>query len=299
MDVFEEIDKKFDLKKKVNNLSKLLVEKRYFLLGGYVCSAETYFDKYYFRQWKYSLGCDNLEEFKTETGIYYQKSDDIGFSFYPYDEISAIKFLQFAFNIVCYMRGEMQKNKYHDICDETNFFEIFDTRFAYIISKINQKVVEHPKENYYLIVPCNDKTKRCADLQTDVNVAFLFYEYTSSLLKGNIDRKRRILKELSNVYEPMIKTNKKLYPNGPVHDIFDKLGKILNNFNIRHNNSDPKIKEYYKPELDNFTQKEYEEIYDACYDLILNATLLNEYTHKTNVICEKFFKRIEKKEESK
>ena len=294
MDIFEEIDKKFDLKKKIQNLSKLLLEKNYFVYGGYYCSFERMFDLNHFKKWEYSYACDDLEDLKMELGLIY---DENGFC--PQNDIEAIKFLQFAVNMAVYAETKIKEDDYSNVRDKNDFFEIFKNRFMYILSKINQKAVEHPKENYYLIVPCNDKTKRCADLQTDVNVAFLFYEYTSSLLKGNIDRKRRILKELSNVYEPIIKTNKKLYPNGPVHDIFDKLGQILNNFNIRHNNSDPKIKGYYKPELDNFTQREYEEIYDACYDLILNATLLNEYTHKTKVICEKFFKRIEKKEESK
>lgn len=287
MDIFEEIDKKFDLKKKIQNLSKLLLERNYFVNGGNYCSFESMFDLNYFKKWKYSYACDDLEDLKMELGLFYNES-----GFYPQDDIEAIKFLQFAVNIVIYAETKITEYDYLNVRDIDEFFEIFRNRFKYILSKINQQVVKHSNEDYLLIVPCNDKTKRCAELQSNKDVSFHLYEYTSSLLRGDIKKKRSILKELCNVYEPIIKDNLQKYTTGPVHDIFDSLSSIFNNFNIRHNNTDDKIKSYYKPELEKFTDNDYEEIYDACYDLILDATLLNEYTNKTKKIYEKYKSRI-------
>ena len=84
MDIFEELDKKFDLKKKVNNLSKIMIEKKYFVMGGYYCSFETYFDKHFLRQWEYSYGCNDLNELKNEIVPEY-------FSLLPTENINEFK----------------------------------------------------------------------------------------------------------------------------------------------------------------------------------------------------------------
>lgn len=119
-------------------------------------------------------------------------------------------------------------------------------------------------------------------------MAFLLYEYTSSLLIGNVDRKKEILKLLWIEIEPMISKNLKKYSSGPLHDIFDNLASIYNNFSIRHNNSDPSKSSYYHEALKTFSNSDFEEIYDAAYDLILDAYLLDEYSNKTKNTYIKF-----------
>jgi len=282
MNIFKVIDEKFDLKEKIKNLSKLFLERNYFSSGKYYVSFDTFFDRYYFRKWKYSYGCYNLEEFKKKIKLSYSTSYiDKEEYFYAENEISAINFLQYAYNATKFVRESLIKDNNGYIDDDVNeFYEIFNNQFEYILSKLNQKIIKHTSEDYYILVPCNIKTAKSVESQTDENIAFLLYEYLSSLLIGNVERKREILKLLSNTYEPIIMDNLKRYNSGPVHDLFFELNSCLNNFNIRHNNSDPRRPKYYHKDLDTFTEEDYEEVYDLTYDLILDTSLINEYLTK-------------------
>ena len=283
MNIFEALDNKFDLKEKIKNLSKLFLEKNYFASGGYYTTFDEYFNNYYFRKWKYSYGCYDLEEFKNQIGLSYTSDfmDRNSQFFYANNEVSAVNFLQYAYNATRFVRDSLHKETGHINSNIQEFYDIFNNQFDYILSKIGQKLIKDPKENYYIIVPCNNKTARCADIQDKNDIAFLLFEYTSILLIGNVERKREILKLLANEVEPIVTAGLAKYNSGPVHDVFSELNSCLNNFNIRHNNLDPRKSKYYHKELITFSDNDYEEIYDVTYDLILDAYLLDEYSNKT------------------
>lgn len=283
MNIFEALDNKFDLKEKIKNLSRLFLEKNYFVSGGYYTTFDDYFNDHYFRKWKYSYGCYDLQEFKDKIGLPYSYNfmDRNDIFFYPENEVSAVNFLQYVYNATKFVRDSMYKETGHISSDIQEFYDIFNNQFNYILSKISQKLIKDPKENYYIIVPSNNKTTRCANIQDKNDTAFLLYEYTSSLLIGNVARKREILKLLANEIEPVVTAGLAKYNSGPVHDVFFELSSCLNNFNIRHNNLDPRKPKYYHKKLLSFTDNDYEEIYDVAYDLILDAYLLDEYSNKT------------------
>lgn len=283
INIFERIDDKFDLKEKIKNLSMLFLEHGFFYDSNYYSiSFDTFCNDNFFRQWNYSYGCYSLREFQKKAGVDYFETH-IGEKFFSAsNEIDAIKYLQYSYNIVSFVKESIQ-NTETLTQTEQKFFKIFSVQFNYILSKLGQQVIRHAHEDYFIIVPSNDKTTRCANMQNKEETAFLLYEYTSSLLIGNIKRKQEILKLLANDVEPIISANLLKYNSGPVHDIFDNLRSCLNNFNIRHNNSDPTKIGNYHARLDSFSEQDYEEIYDATYDLILDAYLLNEYAAKTKV----------------
>jgi len=295
MNIFEMLNNKFDLKEKIKNLSKLFLEKNYFASGGYYTTFDDYFNNYYFRKWKYSYGCYDLQEFKNKIGLSYSWDfmDQNDKFFYAENEVSAINFLQYAYNATRFVRESINKDTGHINSDMQEFYDIFNNQFNYILSKIGQKLIKDPKEDYYILVPSNNKTTRCAEIQNKNNTAFLLYEYTSSLLIGNVARKKEILKLLANEVEPIVTAGLAKYNSGPVHDVFFELNSCLNNFNIRHNNSDPRKPKYYHNKLQIFTDNDYEEIYDATYDLILDAYLLDEYSNKTKNTYTKYKAKAE------
>ena len=293
IDIFEEIDKKFDLREQIHNLSQFLQEECFsYDYGSRGISFEEYFDDKYFRQWKYFCGCSTLEEFKIKvelenSEIYNDFEYKNFYYYYAKNEVDAIKYLQYAYNATEFVRNCLIKDKISN-SNIVNFYKIFENQFNYILSKIGQQVVQHSKEDYYLVVPCNDKTKQCASIQTDKNNAFLLYEYTSSLYKGNIEKKREILRGLAHNIEGLIQKGKDKSQPTLMQDICNTLGSCLNNFNIRHNNIDSQKESSYKAELEKFTNEDWEEIYDATYDLILDVYLLEEYQTKTKKTYEKF-----------
>lgn len=91
-------------------------------------------------------------------------------------------------------------------------------------------------------------------------------EYNRVLLKGNLDRKREILASMASYVEPM----KNLF-NGTIYSsLYNDSRNMVNNLNIRHNNSGKdSLPEYAKK----WSEKEFEEWYDSAYHTLLMVIL--------------------------
>lgn len=82
--------------------------------------------------------------------------------------------------------------------------------------------------------------------------------------------KRKIIKQLDVLIEPITDVIRKKY------QIANDLVCILNNFDLRHNNSDPKSNDY-KQKVSTLTEKQLCVIYDTAYELILDTLMLDDY----------------------
>ena len=129
-----------------------------------------------------------------------------------------------------------------------------------------------------MIVPRDEKVRSVAET-TDNDTAILLYEFTSPIFKGNYKKKREILKLLANKIEPICKKYRTIYKSGLGFNIFNDLGTILNNFEIRHSNLDPNDVNNFKEPLTKYTSKDWEEIYDIAYQMILDAFLVDKYNN--------------------
>ena len=90
-------------------------------------------------------------------------------------------------------------------------------------------------------------------------LAYEIIQYNHHLLKGDIEKKRRILKVLADKIEPMRTEFKKQQKN---KELESDIGFLLNNMNIRHNNLEGKNAVDYVKEL---SDEELEEWYDETY----------------------------------
>ena len=275
MDIFELLDSKFNLCNQVDGLNTMLFREKPLFYYVYYSFAEV-FEKNLLRSWNYSMGRLTFEELFSDLNLY-NHSDKRKIIKKPENEQQAYLCLQFNINMLLYAKNH-QKAFVDYSCDLDKFFTETMKKCLYIMDKAGLQLVEHTENKYMMVVPRDDKVRTVAE-STDKDTAILLYEYTSPLLKGNYKKKREILKLLSNKIEPIIKTYSPKYTSGLGHDIFKDLGILFNNFEIRHPNLDSNITQYYKEPLTKYTPKEWEEVYDTAYQMILEAFLVDNYNN--------------------
>ena len=275
MDIFELLDSKFNLCNQVDGLNAMIFREK--PLHWYVdYSFAEIFEKNLLRSWEYSMGRLTFKELFSDLNLY-DHSNRKKVVKQPENEQQAYLCLQFNINMLLY--AEKHQEAFGDYSwDSDKFFTETMKKCSYIMDKAGLQLIEHTKNKYMMVVPRDEKVRSVAE-STDKDTAILLYEYTSPLLKGNYKKKREILKLLSNKIEPMSKVYRAKYQSGLGFDIFKDLDLILNNFEIRHPNMDSSIEKNYKEALTKYTTKEWEEIYDTAYQMILEAFLVDNYNN--------------------
>lgn len=110
-------------------------------------------------------------------------------------------------------------------------------------------------------------------LPTELSYKIISYNHYS--MKGDLEEKKATILQLANLLEAereqLHNTNKTLE-----NDLFY----LLNNFNIRHNNTDPKLKGKYRKYVANMSNDELEQWYDETYQMCLLAFLEIEHADR-------------------
>ena len=135
-----------------------------------------------------------------------------------------------------------------------------------ILEKTNHELVLI-KDGYVIVNknPATTEAIECLE-EKDSELALKMIEYNRVLLKGNLDRKREILASMASFVEPM----KTLFNGTNYSSLYNDSRNMVNNLNIRHNNSGKDaLPEYAK----NWGNKEYEEWYDNAYHTLLMVIL--------------------------
>ena len=200
-----------------------------------------------------------------------------------------------------YADAELSFGKNKNLTEERiiNFLEVVENLFYIFFKKYRSLKRRHGLD--YYIDPYDETRFLIDELEKHIGLSKLEYDDRVILYKGDpkIDQalqnvskpelvleliqykketktsieKRKILKQLDVLTEPITDAIKKKY--NPAND----LDCILNNFDLRHNNSDPKSKDY-KPKVATLTEEQLCEIYDVAYELILDTLMLDDYDSK-------------------
>lgn len=140
------------------------------------------------------------------------------------------------------------------------------------------------------IVEKNAVAAEVADIVPDI--ADIIIEYNHYLLRGNIEKKRVLLKQIADALEPKRKTLDSMQSSAP-KDFFD----LVNEMNIRHNNLDPSDTRRYNAVFASYTPAEREKWYDLLYEQALGLFVMLNQLERNKAIKEYKQARVKAKEQ--
>lgn len=176
----------------------------------------------------------------------------------------ALIYLEYILNII-YMCLNSDAYKNNELKIDEKYSILMEV-INNLLDNLNYEIKYFENEEKVLLVEKNATATAVAEI-SDEKTALEVLEYNHYLLKGNIEKKRAILKSITDVVEGH-RTNQK--NSGVLSDY----GYLVNNLNIRHNNFDGSKKQPY---LISMTDEELEQWYDITYQIILICILQNEY----------------------
>lgn len=225
-----------------------------------------YINSYHFREWKYRNRYIDIKDIICDLNISY-------FDMLTLNKLNLntlLLYMEFIINII----ETINTHKIYP--NDINLLDTLKTNILELTEDLNYEI--YCNEDFQnIIIEKNPLTSSIAENFPDITDSVI--EYRRFRLKGDIESKRSILKELANKFEPLSIKLKSTEFNS----FSDDIGTLLNNLNIRHNNFEGKSKKQYIVDMKN---NELEEWYDKTYDMILVALLIDKYIDDKSKIKE-------------
>lgn len=215
------------------------------------------FDAVMFSEYPYSETFISLEDMRISLGISDKdiKNNDVD---------TMLDYFEWIYNILAYFLRNY--TRYNFTLIDSNYANKIIKNIQIILERLNYELKEI--DGYFVIYKKDSVVSAIAELYPDISYKTL--EYRRHGLSGDIDRKCEILNSLANKFEairPTLKANN-------FSEIEDKVGSLLNNLDIRHNNV---IGKNAKDIVKNMSNEELEQWYDKTYDLLLMCFMFNNY----------------------
>ena len=204
-----------------------------------------------------------------------------------FDEVNGFRFIQFPqdvdlemlVNISEYIWNMLQSIQPQITCSYPPLINVnlYYQQIHAVIESIGYSI---QNQNGYIIFVPKDNVAISVAESTIIpeNISYKVIEYNHHSIKGDIEAKKGILLKLAELLEPKRK------------DLSNQLGSdlffLINNFNIRHNNTDPGDKSKYKSKVAEMPADELEHIYDEVYQMCLLAFMELEHAERKEWIAE-------------
>ena len=229
-------------------------------------TIQQYIDTYFYSEWAYknAITFPSIYDLMESFAI-----NNISFRIKCGEKITLDMFfiyVELVYNIVSIKRVSR--------CDIIKFILQIQNNIRLDCERLGFEIREFGDEKY-IIVEKSAAATAVADKYADKDLEFSFkvIEYNHFLLKGKIDRKWEILSALALKFESI----RQQLETGRFREIAKDVGFLLNNLNIRHNNTCPGTKNY-KGFIEQMSSEDLEGWYDKTYNILLLALLADDFS---------------------
>lgn len=221
-----------------------------------------FFEDYCFDNWKHRGHCVDFVDLLSVIDI-----DDIKEKAHT-DEEYLITYIEFVCNVIRLSIEMIENlNKHGKQCQITEEYILLKRIINDLLSQYNQKEVYFKDEEKVIIVEDKPEATAVAEIVKE-ELVYPIIKYNHRTLKGDLEKKKQILRDMGNDLEP--KRTKLLEIN---RNLSISIFYMLNNLNIRHNNVS-KGESNYKEYVANMSPDKFEEWYDELYQMMLLAYLM-------------------------
>ena len=219
----------------MKNLHYLFSEEPTVPMQIYIEPLETYINNEVFRNLKIRGTFLNTQDMREALGI----------AEFQLDNSLEKLFLFSEFLLSIFMEGEDDINN----LKAKEIITVIINNILSFVEKSNHMLYDIG-DNRFIIVEKNKAAAQSLEFIEDTNIALEVIEYNHYKLKGNLQEKRKILCELANFIEPILKNG---VFNSQYKELQSDVGFLLNSFHIRHNNKDGKKAQEYLKTIDEST----------------------------------------------
>lgn len=198
--------------------------------------------------------CISLDDFDDFYKLYFEKIPS------DFDINYLVSFCEYTYNLVMYIpmgtfgyMGALTPNQTY----MQQVLKVIDT-IGYMSAQDNFVTIFVPKSAEAISV---------SEIVAP-SLSYKVIEYNHYTLQGNLVEKKNILLLLYEKLEPQRPKLRQINKT-----MEDNIFTLFNNLNLRHNNIDEQIPEYYKPFVAEMSEKDLESWYDETYQLCLLAFL--------------------------
>lgn len=271
--IFELLISKYDIVKEMNKIVQIFEQTKlgygfsYFEKQQQTYSIEQVFEWNCFPDWKQRGPYISCAEMKADLNLPKKYSQDMG---------DMLKGLEYYVNILSNLKYKINiPGNINVSCPP--LYAMLLTNIDILLEHINYEKLEFPEEEKVILVPKNPAATAVAEIAPK-EIAFAILKYNHASLKGQLEEKRQLLVSIANEYEPLLEK-----PVEGFKDYFAKTTGLLNNLNIRHNNTAGKNKNEIVAKM---SPEELESWYDELYQLLLFCVLCKDNYERKGKVSE-------------
>lgn len=257
----------FNTEKVIVTGQNTLLETNYILID--------FIRSYCFSKWKNRGHCIDMQDY-FET-INYRHLE----IYAPNDQECMLLFVELVYNFWKLAYAKIGNDKIKCYQNFILLREILDD----VLENLNYKTYYDEAKEQVLVIEDKPEITAVAEIVKEP-IALDVIKYNHHTLKGNIELKKKILLALGADLEPKRKQLKTINST-----LEDNIFRILNEFNLRHNNIDPQDNKNYHADIAALSSQQLEEWYDELYQMILLAYLALDNVERSNKVKKFYDKR--------
>ncbi len=261
--IFELLEESNDLSRDTERLQALFERWNFAYMDLLEASLKQFVDDYCFLNWKCRGHCLDVEDFLDSIGY----DDIVNRASTDLDDFLTLIEIIYNFWIIAYDYAQHHGINLYSTADQLQ--ELMDN----CLSEYNHCIVHNKKKEQVFVVEKNPAITAAAEVSAP-EIALDIFKYNHRSLRGNLKAKWAILAAMGKDLE-----GKRSRIESINRDLSKHIFLLLNNLDIRHNNTTPDTPKY-KGYVASLTPCQLELWYDELYQMMLLAILALEQVER-------------------